>query len=261
MTQSYPSETTKKHVLAASGNQCSHPDCLELIFDLDHETMLGKIAHIKGRRPKSARYDATQTDVERNSFANLTALCAKHHDLVDDNEDRYPAQTLYKWKIEHEQKIANSLDRNWVSGFPSSISRMEAGGVSITIHYWVDQLGRPQVYTKEQLAKCRAIRDLIMLNNDVHTLLKKIDLLSDGTQIDWIKQEASKLKLNKYGFVGTLHEKFQIAHDVTFFDYTITNTQGGRKRREELKEDALKLLDEKVREVPDNPNIQNEHNK
>lgn len=257
MPQVYPSETTKKHILAASGNQCSHPNCLELIFDLEHETMLGKIAHIKGRRPHSARYDATQTDKERNTFSNLTALCGKHHDLIDDNELRYPAKTLYTWKTEHEQKVVNTLDKNWVSGFPSSISRMEASGTTLTIHYWVDQLGRPQVYTKEQLAKCEAIRDLVILNNGIHTLLEQIDKLSDGNQINWLKQQANKLNLNEYGLVGTLHEKFQIAHDVTFFDYTVTNTPDGRNIRDELKEDALKLLNVKVKETPDNPSRKN----
>jgi hypothetical protein len=40
---------------------------------------------------------------ERDSFANLL-LCTAHHEEVDgkDGEDRYPPETLRRWKAQHE---------------------------------------------------------------------------------------------------------------------------------------------------------------
>ena len=253
--QVYPSDATKRRVLAASGNQCAHPDCMELIFDLEHETMLGKIAHIKARRPDGARYDVSQTDEERNSFPNLFALCGKHHDIIDDNEARYPATMLYKWKKNHEQKIAHSLDRSWIIAFPSSIIQGFAGGGSIRVDYWVDNSGKMQIYTQEQLVVCQALQDLHLLEMKLHELLGQIEQVEDVSQIPWIKAEARKIKLNKYGLIGTFHEYFQIAKDVKFFEYTIATVQDGHRDRKRIAEDADRLLEEKASIQPKNPKV------
>ena len=108
------SDTTKRKVLAASGNQCAHPDCSELMFDIYHETILGKICHIKGSKPGSARYDEHQSNEERHSFGNLIALCGKYHDIIDDNEDQYPVALLLRWKATHEEIFLKQREIGWL---------------------------------------------------------------------------------------------------------------------------------------------------
>ncbi len=80
------------------------------MFDLDHETILGKICHIKGSKPPSARYDENQSDDDRHSFNNLIALCGKHHDLIDDNEERYTVEMLLRWKRNQEESFLSQRE-------------------------------------------------------------------------------------------------------------------------------------------------------
>ncbi len=249
-----PSDTTKRKILAACGNQCAHPDCDELIIDLEHETIIGKIAHIKGRMSGSARYDPSQNDEERNSFSNLIALCGKHHDIVDKNPDQYSSELLYKWKQEHEEKVANLQDRNWI-GFPSSIVRMEPDGTSLSLHCWVDRNGRPRIYTKEQLAICYTLLDFFKLIHGVHDFLGVIDQINHESQIPWLKQQVKSLKLNEYGFFGSVHEIFQIAQDIKFGEYTIFAVKDGRIKKAEIAERGRIALQEKADSLPDNPSF------
>ncbi len=74
--------------------------------------ILGEMAHIKGNRPGSNRYDGSQSETERDSYANLILLCPTHHRLIDkaENEERFTVEMLHEMKIEHESKIANRLD-------------------------------------------------------------------------------------------------------------------------------------------------------
>lgn len=259
MQKNYPSEKTKREILAASGNQCAYPECSELIFDLDHKVILGEIAHIKGRKPKSARYDSNQSDAERNSFSNLIALCKNHHTLIDKAPNMYKPEHLHKWKDEHESKIAKILDKNWVAFSAPCISRMTNKG-TITFHYWIDKKNKPRAYTKEQLVKIDAIRKLYFLFNDLNDLLKCIKMSSSCSQeIKFLKEKLSRLEFNEYGLFGTLHENFQIMHDLTFLDYTSTNTNdssGKRVSRDTLIEEALEMICKKVEDTPNNPHIE-----
>ena len=61
------------------------------------------IAHIRGARPGSARFDPSMTDEERAGFSNLILLCTAHHKLVDRIEpERYPTDLLERWKEDNE---------------------------------------------------------------------------------------------------------------------------------------------------------------
>ena len=46
---------------------------------------------------------------ERDSYANLILLCPTHHLLIDKNTDDFPAERLYKMKIDHEVWILETL--------------------------------------------------------------------------------------------------------------------------------------------------------
>jgi hypothetical protein len=73
---------------------------------------LGEMAHIKGNKPGSNRYDVNQTDKERDSYENLILLCPTHHTLIDkaENEERYTVEILHEMKVEHETTVAHRLD-------------------------------------------------------------------------------------------------------------------------------------------------------
>lgn len=264
MRNSYPSETTKKQILAASGNQCAFPNCTELIFDLDHAVILGEIAHIKGRTPNSPRYDSNQSDSERNAYSNLIALCRKHHTLIDKAPLMYYSEQLYKWKSEHEQNIAKISDKNWIVFSPRARSimtseRMTSERTTITFYYWIDKNNKPQVYTKEQLVKLKALRDLILLHNEINSLLNRITEFSGSSnEINNLQLEISKLNLNQYGFIGSIHEIFQIVHDLHFMDFTSINSVscGKKLSRDTLTNEALKMIRKKVDDTPDNPHIE-----
>lgn len=73
---------------------------------------LGEMAHIKGEKLGSNRYDESQPDIERNSYENLILLCPTHHTLIDktENEVTYTVARLHQMKVEHESNISNKLN-------------------------------------------------------------------------------------------------------------------------------------------------------
>jgi len=96
----------KKIVCISSGNRCALPDCRrELIEpgkDGDADSIVGEIAHVKGEKPGSARYDANMNDAERNNHKNLMLTCPNCHKKIDDQPKTYTAKKLYEIKKEHE---------------------------------------------------------------------------------------------------------------------------------------------------------------
>jgi len=67
-----------------------------------NETLVGEVCHIKGSKPGSARYDLNQSEVERHAYGNLVLMCPTHHTVIDDDEEAYTVERLYKIKAEHE---------------------------------------------------------------------------------------------------------------------------------------------------------------
>ena len=102
---SKPSNPTIKRLFARSGNRCAFPRCTATLIDGD--TVVGKICHIKGAKPGSARYDASQSAAERHGFDNLILLCGRHHDVIDADEEAYTVERLLKTKDDHESRAAD----------------------------------------------------------------------------------------------------------------------------------------------------------
>lgn len=99
----------QKIVCIMSGNRCAMPDCRkELVLDgtkNDPPAIIGRIAHIKGENPTSARYYPNMTDEERNSSENLILICGDCHTKIDNQPNTYTAKKLYQIKKEHENFI------------------------------------------------------------------------------------------------------------------------------------------------------------
>lgn len=242
------SDTTKRKLLAASGNQCAHPDCSELMFDLDHETILGKICHIKGSKLGSARYDENQSDEERHSFSNLIALCGKHHDLVDDNEDRYTVDVLKRWKSNHEESFLNQREVGWLGECRTTIF-VEKGGQNLAVEYWFDRNGTPQLYTPEQKAYRMATIDFTILLSKVAEVLNLIPQIKHESQIPQLVNQVQKLKLNDEGFVSTVYHLLFELQDLKVSELAVAQTQGDiGENREVLRKLGEKLLVERINE-------------
>ena len=234
-------DTTKKKLLAASGNQCAHPDCSELMFDLDHETILGKICHIKGSRPGAARYDKDQSDDERHSFSNLIALCGKHHDLIDDNEDRYTVEILQRWKRNHEESFLNQREIGWLGECRTTIF-VEMGAPNLVVEYWFDRRGTPQIYTPEQKAYRMATIDFTILLSNVSQILNMIPQIKHDSQVPWLVDKVQKLKLNDEGFLSTVYQLLFELQDLKVSELAVAQTQGNLAENR----DAFRKLGEQL---------------
>lgn len=96
------SEKTLKVLFGTSVNQCAHPDCTNPVIapatDDSDAAVLGEISHIYAASDDGPRGKPGLTDDERNAPDNLVLLCGHHHNLVDDQWETYPAQTLQSWK-------------------------------------------------------------------------------------------------------------------------------------------------------------------
>jgi hypothetical protein len=101
-----PTERTIKRLFALSGNRCAFPKCTETIVQLTTGIVLGEVCHIKAASPAGPRFDPQQTAAERHGYANLILMCAKHHTVIDADEESYTVERLLKLKATHESTIA-----------------------------------------------------------------------------------------------------------------------------------------------------------
>jgi len=106
-----PDRPTLKKLFALSRNVCAFQSlddqrgCEVQLARPDWPCTQGEVAHIRGVRPGSARYDIAMSDPERAAFENLRVLCPTHHPFVDEIErDRYTVEVLTAMKDRHESK-------------------------------------------------------------------------------------------------------------------------------------------------------------
>lgn len=108
-------EKAIKLLWANAAGRCSFTDCEErLTVEQAAQAAphtLGEMAHIKGKRKESNRYDKNQKDEHRDSYENLILLCPTHHTLIDkpENENIYSVDVLVKMKIVHEDNVSKRL--------------------------------------------------------------------------------------------------------------------------------------------------------
>lgn len=93
--------------------QCSNPDCGAQTVgpnsDPAKATMIGEAAHIMGAQPGAARYDPGMSDVTRAAITNGIWLCRNCHGQVDRDMEKYPAELLFAWRKDHEDRVAREL--------------------------------------------------------------------------------------------------------------------------------------------------------
>jgi hypothetical protein len=136
-----PSLPTIKRLFVHSGNRCAFPRCTATL--IDGGTVVGKVCHIKGAKPGSARYDAQQSAAKRHGFDNLILMCGRHHDVIDADEEAYTVDRLLKMKADHKSRAAVSIDDDFAERAAhllinqSVISLNQSGGIiahTINLH-------------------------------------------------------------------------------------------------------------------------------
>ena len=129
-----PSTRTVKRLFAVSGNKCAFPDCRTPLVDAAGGSVLGEICHIKGEKPGAARYDAAQTNKERQDFDNLILLCGVHHKIIDDNEQVYSVEKLREWKTSQEARWQGvPVDKEHTELFVDHVTSIQQGSI-VTSH-------------------------------------------------------------------------------------------------------------------------------
>ena len=99
-----PSAKTLRELYVLSGNLCANPKCATVLVNANG-TMVADVCHIKGERPKIARFDETLSEEDRRAPANLILLCSTCHTLVDKEDKKYTALKLSKWKKDREARF------------------------------------------------------------------------------------------------------------------------------------------------------------
>ncbi len=223
MAISKPRDKTKRIVLARCGNQCAFPSCTKPIFDATQ--LLGHLAHIKGNRPGSARHDSSQDPEERQGANNLIAMCKEHGILIDDidNADKYPVKLLTSMKTDHEEKVEQTADRNWIKP-PNFVTGGQFGAT--TVRFWHDRFGKPRIYSDEQLA---ILGELLALNLDFSALGTTLKALRsiNSTEVKSVLQQSYAEIGNEEELYKRLAQHMAVALDVTFGEFLHFIVDGG----------------------------------
>jgi len=89
---------------------CTNPDCRGLTVkphsDPEKSVVTGEASHIHAASENGPRYNPNQTPEERANIENAIWLCAVCADQVDKDAQKYPAELLKEWKLEHENWVA-----------------------------------------------------------------------------------------------------------------------------------------------------------
>jgi hypothetical protein len=235
----HPTPNTQKNVLAASGNQCAFLGCTKLIFDIDHETLIGTIAHIRARCENGPRFDPLQGEDDNRSFGNLVALCAEHSKIIDGPKwNDFSVQTLQTWKAEHEERVSNISDRSWIKP-ANSITKMTQGGERLHFSFWFDRTGRPRLFYPQQLSVLNALMSINELLRQVSNLPERLASSAGSDVATVLQQDWAKFKTER-SVIADLCMLLAMAGNVTFAEFLNFVVQGN---------DATPLIQEAARRI------------
>ena len=110
---------TRKLLWARSGNQCAlcRRQLVEPGNELDRDAVVGDECHILPHSPRGPRATtASRKDID--GYENLILLCKADHKLVDDQPEKYSAQTLREIRNAHEFRVKLKLQAHDSASFP-----------------------------------------------------------------------------------------------------------------------------------------------
>lgn len=164
----YISNSVLRSLYVHSGNQCAFPCCCAPIFE-DSGLLTGECCHIKAYSANGPRYDASQTDEERNSADNLILLCSRHHTIIDSDDTIYTNDVLQQYKREHEAKFS-------AKNLKLTEEQLQYLQKSNTL-FWkrikeIDKEDKDFIDLKMMVSTDKSVEDLL---NDIEDLLKSIE--------------------------------------------------------------------------------------
>jgi hypothetical protein len=130
MSARIPDPVIKRLFLHAP-NRCAFPDCRQPLINAEG-IVIANMCHISGERPDAARYDANQTDAQRNGYENIILLCANHHKVVDSDARYHSVSRLLDWKCSHVKEAGNNgtiLTARQVARLASGVLEISGGSI------------------------------------------------------------------------------------------------------------------------------------
>lgn len=100
-----PKGETLRELFLKSGNICAFPGCARLMMNAEG-VFIGNLCHIEAAELGGERFNASMSNEERRSFANLMLMCYEHHQITND-VGQYTVGVLHKYKSEHESRFAS----------------------------------------------------------------------------------------------------------------------------------------------------------
>jgi len=114
MRDDFP-EDVKRVLCSRVAMRCSRPECGAITsgpqVDEAKTVNVGVAAHITAASPGGPRYDSSLTPKERRSARNGIWLCQTCAKLVDNDEQRFPADLLRDWKSRAEDGALSSVGK------------------------------------------------------------------------------------------------------------------------------------------------------
>ena len=234
-----PTPSVQKYVLSASGNECAFPGCSRLIFDLQHETLIGTICHIRARSESGPRFDPAQTEDDNRSYGNLVAMCAEHSKIIDGPKSAsFSVETLTTWKVEHEQRVAQDSDRNWIKP-PTQIVRLSSEGTHLRLSFWIDRSSRPRALNAHQLAVLNALMALNLMILRLGALPANLEQARNADVATVLQQTWARFETES-SVIADLCTLMAMASNVTFAEFLGFVVQGN---------DATSLMQEGARRL------------
>ncbi len=98
------------------GVRCSNPSCRKLTTgprtDQTKIINIGVGSHITAASPRGPRYNSNLSNIERKSYENGIWLCQNCAKLVDNDNTRYTADLLRKWKEQAELEALKEIEKS-----------------------------------------------------------------------------------------------------------------------------------------------------
>jgi|SRR6056297_3435228 len=111
-----PKPSTLRKIYALSGNQCAKPGCNTVLVN-SNGTFVASVCHIYAAEENGPRPNKNLTPEQKREPENLILLCKLCHEIVDAEEDKYPAKDLKKWKADREKvfsEIGETLKKSYL---------------------------------------------------------------------------------------------------------------------------------------------------
>ena len=129
------SKSTVQTLAKRAAQLCSNPMCRKPTSgphsDAAVSVVLGQAAHIRGARPKAARFDASMTDDERSAADNGIWLCNVCARRIDLDPAKFPTDLLVQWRSEHEAWVAKGCPRETPAAREITVVDGGVGGVIV----------------------------------------------------------------------------------------------------------------------------------